>query len=109
MLNGSAARWLKYCLGLRPADTQVTQAERACLARHGAGKRSMVEIGVLHGVTTSLLRSVMDPEGSIIGIDPHPPGRLGVSFERWIALREIARYPRGKAVLLRQFSYEAAA
>jgi len=68
MLNGSAACWLKYLLGLRLADTQVTQAERACLARYGAGKRNMVEIGVLHGVTTSLLRSVMDPEGSITGI-----------------------------------------
>lgn len=109
MLNGSAARWLGYRLGLRPANTQTTPAERACLAKHAAGRRSLVEIGVLHGVNTALLRSVMDPSGTIIGIDPHPPGRLGVSFERWIARRELARHPRGRAVLLRQWSHEAAA
>src|SRR5262249_38481934 len=48
-------------------------------------------------------------EGIITGIDPHPPGRLGVSFERWIALREITKHLRGRAILLRQCSYEAAA
>jgi hypothetical protein len=51
----------------------------------------------------------MDPEGTITGIDPHLPGRLGVSFEQWIAFRELAKYPRGRAVLLRRYSYEAAA
>ena len=109
MLNGSAARWLGYRLGWRSADTQVTAAERACLAKHAAGRRSLVEIGVMHGVNTALLRSVMDPSGTIIGIDPHPPGRLGVSFERWIAQREVARHSRGRAILLRRWSHEVAA
>ncbi len=109
MLSGSAARWLAYCAGLRPADTQVTPAERACLAKHAAGRRSLVEIGVMHGVNTSLLRSVMDPSGTITGIDPHPRGRLGVSFERWVAVQEISRHQRGRAVLLRRRSHEAAA
>jgi predicted O-methyltransferase YrrM len=104
----SAAHWLGYRLGWRPALTQTTAAERGCLAKHAAGRRSVVEIGVLHGANTALLRSVMDAGGTIIGIDPHPPGRLGVSFERWIARREIARYPRGRAVLLRAWSHEAA-
>ena len=107
-LGGSASRWLQYRLGLRPADTQTTAEEQACLMKYGAGKRSLVEIGVMHGVNTALLRSVMDPSGTITGIDPHPPGRLGVSFERWIALREVAKYPRGRVVLLRTWSYEAA-
>jgi predicted O-methyltransferase YrrM len=109
MLSGSAARWLAYRAGLRPADTQMTPAERGCLAKHAAGRRSLVEIGVMHGVSTSLLRSVMDPAGTITGIDPHPRGRLGVSFERWIALREIRRHQRGRAILLRRWSHEAAA
>jgi hypothetical protein len=109
VLNGSAARWLGYRLGRRPAETQTTPAERGCLAKHAAGRRSLVEIGVMHGVNTGLLRSVMDPGGTITGIDPHCRGRLGVSFERWIALREIARHPRGRAVLLRRWSHEAAA
>ena len=106
--GSSAARWLLHGLGLRPAQSQVTPAERACLARHAAGCRSLVEIGVMHGVTTALLRSVMDAEGIVTGIDPHPPGRLGWSFERGIALRETARPGRGRAVLLRQRSHDAA-
>ncbi len=104
----SAARWLLHRCGLKPARTQLTEAERDCLARHAAGKRSLVEIGVMDGATTSLLRSVMDADGTITGIDPHPPGRLGVSFERWIALREAARHARGRAVLLRRASHDAA-
>jgi hypothetical protein len=107
MLNGSASRWLRHRLGWGPADTQTTAEERGCLMKYAAGKRSLVEIGVMHGVNTALLRSVMDPSGTITGIDPHPPGRLGVSFERWIALREVARYPRGRVVLLRRWSHEA--
>ena len=108
MLNGSAARWLGYRLGWRSADTQTTPGERACLARYAAGKRSLVEIGVMHGVNTGLLRSVMDLEGRIIGIDPHPPGRLGISFERKIAQHELSRHPRGHATLLRRWSHEVA-
>lgn len=61
----------------------------------------------MHGVTTALLRSVMHPEGTITGIDPHPPGRLGLSFERRIATREVAKHPTGRAVLLRKLSHEA--
>jgi predicted O-methyltransferase YrrM len=108
MLNGSAARWIAYRLRWRAPDTQTTPAERACLARHAAGRRSLVEIGVMHGVNTALLRSVMDPDGTIVGIDPHPPGRLGISFERKIAQREVARQARGHAVLLRRWSHEVA-
>ncbi len=109
LLRGSAAWWLAHRLGLRPADTQVTPAERACLAKHAAGRRRLVEIGVMHGATTGLLRSVMDTAGTLTGIDPHPPGRLGVSFERAIAHREVARHFGGHAVLLRSLGHEAAA
>ena len=108
IVNGSAARWLLYSLGLRGADTQTTEKERTVLAKHAKGRCSLVEIGVMHGVNTALLRNVMSPEGKVTGIDPHPRGRLGVSFERAIAQREISRRPRGRAVLLRQWSYEAA-
>ncbi|HET7875196.1 MAG TPA: class I SAM-dependent methyltransferase [Methylomirabilota bacterium] len=102
-------RWLAHAVGRRGADSQVTLPERACLMRHAAGRRRLVEIGVMHGVTTALLRSVMDPRGTITGVDPHPAGRLGVSFERLIALREIGRPRHGRAVLLRTLSHEAAA
>ena len=106
--NGAAASYARYRLGLERADTQTTAAEQACLARHAAGRRSLVEIGVMHGATTALLRSVMAPDGVVTGIDRHPPGRLLVSFERLVARHELARHPRGRAVLLRQWSHEAA-
>jgi hypothetical protein len=69
--------WLKYVLGLAPAETQTTIAERECLKKYAAGRRSLVEIGVMHGVNTGLLRSVMDPAGTVTGIDPFPKGRWG--------------------------------
>lgn len=106
--EGAAVRWVRYRLGLVPADTQTTEAERACLARHAAGHRSLVELGVMHGVTTAVLRRAMAPDGVVTGVDRHPPGRLFVSFERLVASRELSRYPRGRAVLLRQWSHEAA-
>ena len=109
MLNGSAARWLLHGLRLRAADTQTTAAERACLARHAAGRLRLVEIGVMHGVTTAVLRAAMSEAGVLTAIDPHPPGRLGVSFERAIARRELAAVPRGRLVLERKRSADALA
>jgi predicted O-methyltransferase YrrM len=106
--NGAAFLYMRYRLGLVSADTQTTAAERACLARYAAGRRRLVEIGVMHGATTALLRSVMASDGVITGIDRHPPGRLFVSFERLTAKHELARHPRGRAVLLREWSHEAA-
>jgi predicted O-methyltransferase YrrM len=106
--NGAAVLYARYRLGLVSAATQTSAAERACLARHAAGRRAIVEIGVMHGVTTALLRSVMAADGVVTGIDRHSPGRLFVSFERLTAQRELARHPRGHAVLLREWSHEAA-
>ena len=62
--DGAAVRWVRYRLGLVPADTQTTEAERACLARHAAGRRSLVELGVMHGVTTALLGASWRPTAS---------------------------------------------
>jgi predicted O-methyltransferase YrrM len=104
VLNGSAARWLLHGLGLREADTQTTAAERACLARHAAGRTRLVEIGVMHGVTTAVLRGAMSEAGVLTAIDPHPAGRLGVSFERAIARREVSAVSRGRVKLLRTHS-----
>jgi predicted O-methyltransferase YrrM len=106
--NGAAVLYARYRLGLVSADTQTTAAEQACLARHATGRRALVEIGVMHGATTALLRSVMASDGVVTGIDRHPPGRLLVSFERLTAQQEVARHPRGRVVLLREWSHDAA-
>ena len=81
---------ITYKLHLRDAETQTTFAERACLAKHAAGKKRLVEVGVWHGVTTRLLRSVMDPAGVYFAIDPYVTGRLGFSAPQQIAIAETA-------------------
>lgn len=108
MRGSAAAYWVLYRLGLRQPRTQTTDAERACLARYAAGRKNLVEIGVMHGVSTAVLSSVMDPDGLLTAIDPHPAGRLGLSFERLIAAREVGRRRRGRVVLDRRLSHETA-
>jgi len=84
-------------LGLAKAETQVTPAERQCLLDHAQGSKLAAEIGVWHGVTTSVLRNVMDARGRLYAIDPYPAGRMGFSIQRLIASREI-RKSRGAEV-----------
>ena len=86
------ALWVAH---LEQGETQTTDAERKCLVKYATGKRRLVEIGVWHGVTTSLLRSVMDPAGRLLAVDPFRPGRLGFSIQRLIARREVARSDNG--------------
>ena len=109
MIGRSVSSWLLIRVGWRPPSTQTSDGERRCLARHAAGRRRIVEIGVYHGANTALLRSVVAPDGEVIGIDPHAPGRLGLSFERWIAERQLSRVRRGRARLIQQYSHDAAA
>lgn len=104
-----ALHFVRWSLGLAAAETQTSEAERACLARHASGRRRLVEIGVWHGVTTRLLRSVMDPEGVLYAVDPFPRGRLGVSIQRIIARSEVGRFGGGRVVWLRRTGSEAAA
>jgi predicted O-methyltransferase YrrM len=108
LIGRNPSTWLLVRLGVRRPETQTSDAERACLERHARGRQRIVEIGVYHGVNTALFRRIVDEAGEVVGIDPHPPGRLGVSFERWIAERELSRVRRAKARLIRQFSHEAA-
>jgi predicted O-methyltransferase YrrM len=81
--------------------TQTTELERDCLARHAAGKKMLAEIGVFHGVTTRRLRSVMDPQGTLVAIDPFPKQRLGFSAYRLVAHREVSRIKRGNVKWMR--------
>ena len=75
--------FLLWALKLARAETQTSQAERASLARHAAGKKRVVEIGVWHGVTTKILRAAMAPDGILLGVDPYPKGRFGFSVQRF--------------------------
>lgn len=96
------AHLIRWRLGLARAETQTTDAERACLARRVAGSRRVVEIGVWHGVTTRLLRRAMAADGILYAVDPFPTGRLGFSAQRVIARREVDREPNGTVRWIRQ-------
>lgn len=100
--------YLKWLVGLASAETQTSEAERACLARHAAGRRRLVEIGVWHGVTTVQLRSVMHSDGVLFAVDPFARGRLGVSFQRLIARSEVARVQNGAVRWMRATGRDAA-
>lgn len=87
--------FLLWNLGFAEAETQTTELERNCLARHASGKRRLAEIGVWHGVTTSRLRRVMHPAGTLVAIDPYPAGRLGFSAQKIIGNREVSKIFNG--------------
>jgi predicted O-methyltransferase YrrM len=97
-----------WALRVRPAETQTTHDERAALARHAAGRTRIVEIGVWHGVTTSVLRRAMAADGVIWAVDPFPRGQLGFSFQRRIARSEVARVRNGTVRWVRTTGEDAA-
>lgn len=100
--------FLLWNAGLARAETQTSEPERACLARHAEGRRRLVEVGVWHGVTTCRLRRAMNTDGVLFGVDPYPPGRLGFSAQRVIARREVERSSGGEVRWLRLTGVEAA-
>lgn len=107
-MPGTLGHFLRWLVGRAAAETQTSAAEQAAIARHAAGRRRCVEIGVWHGVNTLRIRAAMDPAGVVTGVDPFPPGRLGFSIPRWIALAETARSSNGRLRLIRKTSREAA-
>ena len=109
MIRSQLLHFLLHRLGLVAAGTQVSPGEREALLRWASGRRRLVEIGVWHGATTRRLREAMAEDGTLTGVDPFPPGRLGVSFPLRIALRELARCGRGRLELLRLTGAGAAA
>jgi predicted O-methyltransferase YrrM len=100
--------YLLWSVGLARAATQTTDAERACIARHAAGRRRLAEVGVFHGVTTCVIRKAMADDATLFAVDPYPRGRLGVSFHQRIAHREVNRLPHGQVVWLRMTGAAAA-
>jgi predicted O-methyltransferase YrrM len=100
--------YLLWSAGLAGPTTQTTADERNCLARHATGRTRVAEIGVWHGVTTCVLRRAMDATGLLYAIDPYHVGRLGVSFQRLIARREVGRVPGGRVEWLRMTGADAA-
>ncbi len=95
-------------MGLAPADTQTTEAERHALARYATDTRRLVEIGVWHGVTTTILRRVMAADAILFAVDPFSPGRLGFSVQKLIAQGEVNRQDKGTVRWLKTTGVDAA-
>jgi predicted O-methyltransferase YrrM len=100
---------VRYFLGLDDAATQTSAAERAAIARFAAGRRTALEIGVFEGVTTALIAKQLTPDGTLFGVDPFFPGRLGICWSKLIAQREVGRAGVAPKVrFVRALSHEAA-
>src|SRR5947209_13385906 len=95
-------KFLLWQVGLLPPETQTTEAERLCLERHASGKKKLAEIGVYHAVTTRRLRQAMAPDGTLLAIDPFPPGRLKFSYDKIIAHREANKVKKGRLIWMRK-------
>jgi predicted O-methyltransferase YrrM len=93
-------------LGLRPAVAQHSPAESELLKRTATGARSIVEIGVAEGGSAWDMRSVMDPEGTIVLIDPYPRV-LGLNLSSITARRLVDGLDRGSTRWLHQLSSDA--
>jgi predicted O-methyltransferase YrrM len=100
--------FMKWRLGISAADQWMMPDESACLLGHAAGKKRLAEIGVWEGGTTRRLREVMAPGATLLAIDPYPPGRSGLNYQKIIAASVVARVQNGTVVWLRQTSAEAA-
>lgn len=107
-MPGVMTHFTLWALGLARPESQTTQSERNALARYAADRHRLAEIGVWHGLTTRLLRSVMAPDGVYFAIDPYPVGRLGFNTQFWIAHYEVRQVTRGRVVWLRTTGADAA-
>jgi predicted O-methyltransferase YrrM len=107
-MNPVLKHFLWWSIGAARPQTQTTEAERACLARHATGRRRLAEIGVWHGVTTRLLRRAMAPDGVLFAVDPYPPGRLRFSMPRVIARTWVEKEHNGRVHWLRMTGVDAA-
>jgi hypothetical protein len=101
-------QFLLWNIGLAKPQTQTTEAERACMARHATGRKRLAEIGVYQAVTTCRLRQAMAPDGVLLAVDPFATGRLGFSYDRMIARGETRRISNGQIRWLRMTGREAA-
>src|SRR5947207_12309655 len=63
-------------VGLRPPIAEHTESEGRLLQTYASGAGCIVELGVAEGGSAVALREVMDPHGTLVLVDPYPPGRL---------------------------------
>lgn len=94
-------------MGIASPSTQTTDAERKCLAKHAIDRMVLAEIGVWHGVTTSVLRKVMNKAGTLFAIDPYYNGSFGFSPQKRIAQHTVSTTKNGQVCWLQTTGVEA--
>jgi hypothetical protein len=95
-------------LGLRPVFAQHTRREHEALLRWGAGKRSVVEIGVAEGASACALREAMSPDGTLFLIDPFHLSRVPViNGPKRAAHAAVTRIGSSHVTWIQKFSHEA--
>jgi hypothetical protein len=109
LMRRTAVRAMLWHCGLLNPQTQTSAAERVAIARHAAGGRRLVEIGVFNGVTTLEMRKTMDCRGVLWAVDPFPPGRLGFCLDEHISRHTAGRSANGTVIFVLLTGAEAAA
>lgn len=104
--------WLRHpfygFLGLRPFIAQHTAEEHEAFSRWGAGRRSIVEIGVAEGVSALAMRETMSVDGTLYLIDPfHLTRHPMLNFTKRAARRCVGTCDRGKVIWIERFSESA--
>lgn len=99
MLGRTLWHTVRHALGVEDAQTQTSRAEREHLARHAAGRKRAVEIGVFEGATTAILARAIQPGGGrLYAVDPFFRGRSGICWSELIARTEVRRSGAGDVV-----------
>jgi len=93
-------------LNLRPALAQHSEAEAQLLKSVASDARTIVEIGVAEGGSAWDMRTTMDPDGTLVLIDPYPR-RLGVNLSSITARRLVEGVGRGRVAWRHELSSEA--
>jgi predicted O-methyltransferase YrrM len=97
---------VRALLGLAAAEPHTTDAERACLCRHAAGRQRVVVIGARHGVAVARLRAAMDAGAELLVIDPFAGGQVRDAARRRIARHAVARVATAGVRWVRATGYE---
>lgn len=85
MTGNAIVHYIKYLLNLDKPDSQTSVNEREVIKKYAANCKSCVEIGVYEGLNTTAIANVMDPKGTLYGIDPFFKGKLGICYHEKIA------------------------
>lgn len=101
----ASIHYFKFLLGLDNAYTQTTAIEQQTLAKYVKPYKTIVEIGVFEGVNTVLLANNIAADARVYGIDPFFKGKMGICWQKQIALSNIKKNKvEPKVILIEELS-----